>query len=103
MQGELCLQQRASEKITFPDYWTNTCCSHPIRLPDDSEFVEQDAFGQRWRPRKGSHPFTGVRRAAARKLEHEMNIKLPVSAFHFVTRILYKAPSNGQFGEHEGA
>ena len=28
--GKLLLQQRASEKITFPDMWTNTCCSHPL-------------------------------------------------------------------------
>lgn len=26
-QNRLLLQQRASEKITFPDLWTNTCCS----------------------------------------------------------------------------
>lgn len=25
--NRLLLQQRASEKITFPDLWTNTCCS----------------------------------------------------------------------------
>jgi len=29
-QGELLLQQRADEKITFPGFWTNTCCSHPL-------------------------------------------------------------------------
>ena len=29
-EGKLLLQQRASEKITFPDVWTNTCCSHPL-------------------------------------------------------------------------
>ena len=28
--GRLLLQQRASDKITFPDVWTNTCCSHPL-------------------------------------------------------------------------
>lgn len=28
--GRLLLQQRASEKITFPNVWTNTCCSHPL-------------------------------------------------------------------------
>jgi isopentenyl-diphosphate delta-isomerase len=28
--GELLLQQRASDKITFPNVWTNTCCSHPL-------------------------------------------------------------------------
>lgn len=26
---ELLLQQRASEKMLWPLYWTNTCCSHP--------------------------------------------------------------------------
>src|SRR4051812_13142454 len=35
-QGKLLLQylkltrQRADEKITFPEYFTNTCCSHPL-------------------------------------------------------------------------
>ncbi|KAG8982378.1 isopentenyl-diphosphate delta-isomerase idi1, partial [Tulasnella sp. 427] len=32
--GKLLMQQRATEKITFPDMWTNTCCSHPL---DDFE------------------------------------------------------------------
>lgn len=27
---KLLLQQRASGKITFPNVWTNTCCSHPL-------------------------------------------------------------------------
>ena len=29
-KAELLLQQRAGDKITFPDVWTNTCCSHPL-------------------------------------------------------------------------
>lgn len=42
--GRLLLQQRATEKITFPDMWTNTCCSHPL---DDFELekVEKDQLG----------------------------------------------------------
>ena len=28
--NRLLLQKRASEKITFPDRWTNTVCSHPL-------------------------------------------------------------------------
>jgi isopentenyl-diphosphate delta-isomerase len=41
--GELLLQQRAAEKITFPSMWTNTCCSHPLYL--DAEMEAQDQLG----------------------------------------------------------
>ena len=27
--GDLLLQQRASDKRLWPEYWSNTCCSHP--------------------------------------------------------------------------
>lgn len=88
--GKLLLQQRASEKITFPDMWTNTCCSHPL---DDfeEEKIEQDQLG--------------VRLAASRKLEHELGIPrsmTPADQFQYLTRIHYVAPSNGMWGEHEG-
>ena len=88
--GKLLLQQRASEKITFPDMWTNTCCSHPL---DDfeEEKVERDQLG--------------VRIAASRKLEHELGIpreQTPVDQFQYLTRIHYLAPSDGMWGEHEG-
>src|SRR3989338_4607615 len=36
--GKLLLQQRAAEKITFPNYWTNTCCSHPIVSIDPTTY-----------------------------------------------------------------
>ena len=29
--GELLLQQRSSNKRLWPDYWSNSCCSHPRR------------------------------------------------------------------------
>ena len=29
--GELLLQQRSSHKRLWPDYWSNSCCSHPRR------------------------------------------------------------------------
>jgi isopentenyl-diphosphate delta-isomerase len=88
--GKLLLQQRASEKITFPDMWTNTCCSHP--LDDfDEEKIEREQLG--------------VRIAASRKLEHELGIpqnQTPVDEFQYLTRIHYLAPSSGLWGEHEG-
>ncbi len=89
--GRLLLQQRATEKITFPDMWTNTCCSHP--LDDfDEEKIEKDQLG--------------VRVAASRKLDHELGIprdQTPVDEFQYLTRIHYLAPSDGMWGEHEGA
>lgn len=47
----------------------------------------------------------GVRRAASRKLEHELGIptsKTPPEQFTYLTKIHYLAPSDGLWGEHEG-
>lgn len=89
--NRLLLQQRATEKITFPDMWTNTCCSHPLGIPGETG-AELDAA------------VLGVKRAAQRKLNHELGIKaeqVPLDKFEFFTRIHYKAPSDGKWGEHE--
>lgn len=90
-KNELLLQQRASEKITFPDMWTNTCCSHPLGIPGETGSNLEDAI-------------MGVKRAAQRKLDQELGIKkeqVPIEKFKFLTRIHYKAPSDGKWGEHE--
>lgn len=90
-KNRLLLQQRASEKITFPDMWTNTCCSHPLGVPGETG-DELEAAVQ------------GVRRAAQRKLDQELGIRakgVPLDKFRFLTRIHYKAPSDGKWGEHE--
>lgn len=89
--NRLLLQQRASEKITFPDMWTNTCCSHPLGIPGETGSELSEAV-------------QGVRRAAQRKLNQELGIKaaqVPLEHFRFLTRIHYKAPSDGKWGEHE--
>ena len=47
---------------------------------------------------------SGVRNAAQRKLYDELGIvaaDAPVDDFTFLGRILYKAPSDGKWGEHE--
>ncbi|WFD25657.1 isopentenyl-diphosphate Delta-isomerase [Malassezia nana] len=84
--GKLLLQRRAPEKITFPNMWTNTCCSHPLAVRSEMNGCE------------------GVKNAAQRKLEHELGIQasqVPVDKFQFLTRIHYLAPSTGPWGEHE--
>ena len=89
--NRLLLQQRASEKITFPDMWTNTCCSHPLGVPGETG-SDLAASVQ------------GVKRAAQRKLDQELGIRaeqVPLDDFQFLTRIHYKAPSDGKWGEHE--
>jgi isopentenyl-diphosphate delta-isomerase len=43
-KNELLLQQRAKEKITFPLYWTNTCCSHPL-YNEKNENIKDAALG----------------------------------------------------------
>ena len=89
-----CFNQRAQSKITFPSYWANTCCSHP--LFSDDELEADNALG--------------VKRAARRKMEQELGInpdELPLSCFEFVTRIHYSAPCGKHgnpvdyWGEHE--
>ncbi|WOG96397.1 hypothetical protein DCAR_0415732 [Daucus carota subsp. sativus] len=85
---ELLLQQRSATKVTFPLVWTNTCCSHPLYR--ESELIEEKALG--------------ARNAAQRKLLDELGIPaedVPVDQFLPVGRILYKAPSDGKWGEHE--
>ncbi|KAJ2156717.1 isopentenyl-diphosphate delta-isomerase idi1 [Coemansia sp. RSA 552] len=87
-KNELLLQQRASEKITFPECFTNTCCSHPLATPGELE----------------EHEELGVKRAAQRKLEHELGInpkQVPLDSFKYLTRIHYLSPSDGMWGEHE--
>lgn len=89
--NRLLLQQRASEKITFPDMWTNTCCSHPLGVPGETGSNLEDAV-------------QGTKRAAIRKLDQELGIKAEQASlekFKFLTRIHYKAPSDSKWGEHE--
>jgi isopentenyl-diphosphate delta-isomerase len=86
-RGELMLQQRAKCKITFPLRWTNTCCSHPLYGTNEVEEAEA----------------RGVKRAAIRKLEHELGIKneLKEEDLIWLTKIHYGAESDGEWGEHE--
>lgn len=87
-KGDLLLQKRSANKITFPNHYTNTCCSHPLaEIP--GEAVEEEALG--------------IRRAAQRRLSYELGIpamQVPLADFLYLTRIHYHA-INGYWGEHE--
>jgi len=90
-EGQLLLQQRSLDKITYPGHFTNACCSHPLNFP--AELAEDDQLG--------------VRRAAQRKLKQELGVipsEVPLEDIKFITRIMYKSanvPHDGIWGENE--
>ena len=91
--GKLLLQKRSSDKILFPNRWTNTCCSHPLYTPEELD-------------NPPSPDARGVRIATVRKLEHELGIPagaVPAESMHYMTRIVYKAAvgEDDTWGEHE--
>lgn len=76
-QGKLLLQQRSSNKITFPLIWANTCCSHP-------------------------EPEEDVITAAKRRVFFELNIELNESAkLQDVGRFCYSAHFDKDWTEYE--
>jgi len=84
--GDLLLQKRSSTKITFPGMWTNSCCSHPLAQDGEEEGVR------------------GVKRATQRRVNIELGIpyeEMNPENMQYLTRILYSAPSSGDWGEHE--
>ncbi len=86
--GRLLIQRRAGHKITFPDVWANSCCSHPLHCEEEMEL--KDALG--------------VKRAAIRKLQHELGIspsQVPIEKFQFVTKMRYQARQDETWIERE--
>ena len=87
-KGEMLLQQRSAEKVTFPNVWANACCSHPLH--SEEELDEENAMG--------------VKRAAVRKLEQELGIDsstVSVDDMVFMTKMRYSARMNPEWIERE--
>ena len=72
-QGEVLLQQRSSLKPLWPEYWSNTCCSHPRR----GESLTQ---------------------ATQRRLKEELKLE---SQLTFLFKFQYHAMFNDIGSEHE--
>ena len=86
--GQLLLQQRAHDKITFPSVWANSCCSHPLASAEEME--EDNGLG--------------VKVAAIRKLDQELGISpdsIDINDFHFITKMRYSARMNADWIERE--
>ena len=86
-EGNLLVQQRSSDKITFPAVWANSCCSHPL-----------DIVGE------NGDPIEGVIEAARRKLDQELGIEREVTnnwEFNHIGRFEYKSRWDAEWIEHE--
>ena len=87
-KGEMLLQQRSADKVTFPSVWANACCSHPLHSPEEME--ENGAIG--------------VKRAAVRKLEQELGIdpsSISTDDMIFMSKMRYAARMNSRWIERE--
>ncbi|XP_006889016.1 PREDICTED: isopentenyl-diphosphate delta-isomerase 2-like [Elephantulus edwardii] len=87
-ENKVLIQQRADTKVTFPGYYSDSCCSHPLFTP--LELEEQDAIG--------------VKRAALRRMQAELGIppgQVSIEDILFMTIYHHKAKSDANWGEHE--
>ena len=86
-EGRLLVQQRSSDKITFPAVWANSCCSHPLDIDGEND-----------------DPIEGVKEAARRKLGQELGIPRTITndwKFNHIGRFEYKCRWDSDWVEHE--
>ena len=84
--GDLLIQKRAREKITFPSIWANSCCSHPLHIETELDGIY------------------GAKVAAKRKMEQELGInsqEIDLDDLHYITKMKYKARADEKWIEYE--
>ncbi|RYF07183.1 MAG: isopentenyl-diphosphate Delta-isomerase, partial [Deltaproteobacteria bacterium] len=72
-QQEVLVQQRSTQKLLWPNFWSNACCSHPRR----GESVEQAAY---------------------RRVPEELGCQVEL---HFAFKFVYRAAFEALGSEHE--
>jgi len=85
-KNKLLIQKRASEKITFPSIWANSCCSHPLYSNNEEEGI------------------IGAKKAAKRKLSQELGIDtslIELSDIEYITKMHYRSRADKKWIEHE--
>ena len=85
-KNRLLIQKRASEKITFPSIWANSCCSHPLYSNNEEEGI------------------IGAKKAAKRKLSQELGIDtslIELSDIEYITKMHYRSRADKKWIEHE--
>ena len=71
--GHVLLQKRSADKPLWPEFWSNTCCSHPRR---------GESYGI----------------ATSRRLKEELGVEAPL---RFTHRFRYQAQFSAEGAEHE--
>lgn len=109
-KNRLLLQQRSNFKITFPNCWTNTCCSHPLYTNNQCETLMLENKTENNNNNNNGNNIidintarvTGAKNAAIARLNYELGINdLNESDINFLTRILYKAKMDDKWSEYE--
>ena len=86
-EDRLLIQQRSTEKITFPGMWANSCCSHPLDIDGEN-----------------GDPAQGCINAAIRKLPQELGISQEVASsidFKHIGCFQYECRWNDEWLENE--
>lgn len=94
-EDRLLLQRRSAEKITFPNLWANSCCSHPRFISSQMESQRDGSLAEK---------ITGTQLGAIDRTEYELGIEVGTiepTALRFGGRYLYKAQMDASWGEYE--
>jgi len=99
--GDLLLQRRSKDKRLWPDYWSNSCCSHPRRgetmavatqrrLGDELSveatlefvyrFMYQAEFGEQGSENEVCHVYLGTAEGPVQPNQHEISAVRYLSA-----------------------